>query len=996
MVGVAGRRHLATLKYSLGENFDQYLTQATKRALQGGFGQASSAEKRAKVERRKSLQGRRVSFAPDDQLRTIQLFQRDCDSPSERRLGGNQGEADPPATSIDVAELGTPPAGLRQGDGAGSPMELTLSSPMAPAGYEQHAESRIARTGSSPGQDVSMDLTLGAPAAWRGAGQQHMADLQTSGPVAAQSTFGIGPQASTNRGMQPSGDVSMELTSATGASLPAGLEEMTGQGLMTPGFTGVLAGGRHPAWGSQTEHTAMQPAMAMDGSPDGQVGKWGFAPGMDDTMEMNLEGKGRDLMGDTTFGHVFGGYESTTNTMGVRRSSQMFIPATLQPAQSATHPAAVALTPPAAHASAHSALPLPGHSTHSAATSSPNIAAQSRSAAAHSNYSAAGSSPPSAMAPSAGEGTCSRAAWAAGTDEGQNAAFDHGCGRPRDSIGAMMQQQDPGRDQENVSGWLVDGPEGAAGLASLIVLVLKSGPGTPFKERQPASLPDVDPARYPSPKTLADWFETPQGTAAPPSHPCSQTRSQSRYTLSGHRTCPTPRAITLQDFLQGVDVQLLDHVLRGPSLAPVNAALDPPPRHWRYPLSHHISAPECWKLMCITVPRMAVLEESCGILDAEIDSKRAGLAQKEADLARTNPSVFLDLQRGSREQVETLKKCAAVLKRSCRKQTEGSWKRWRTGLEQRRQMSLQENMRTLQGDAAFLQVSMSHQQEVGARLETYIAESEARLQAAKARKEEEAGRQARHKMEEVDILANCLGWRPETLSRQLVGSSQQGPLEGPPQGFKLCFSPHLSLCVRFEAVESLEAAQMCIRGELLWTDSGSPSLGKALLASLMGHPLAPSTKGDSSSRSGVAHSSLGAPTQPLAAFELTGKCAPTALAEKVRELSSQIQQARAVARDADELMLAVPRQYQLSTFAAWHGVWTKDRGPIQPDGSFERDQALCERPPAAGTAAMGVATPPAASTVGHPSPGAGPSDALQSPDAAALNVFSNPLYSVAR
>ena len=50
--------------------------------------------------------------------------------------------------------------------------------------------------------------------------------------------------------------------------------------------------------------------------------------------------------------------------------------------------------------------------------------------------------------------------------------------------------------------------------------------------------------------------------------------------------------------------------------------------------------------MCITVPRMAVLEESCGILDAEIDSKRAGLAQKEADLARTNPSVFLDLQVG--------------------------------------------------------------------------------------------------------------------------------------------------------------------------------------------------------------------------------------------------------------------------------------------------------------------------------------------------------------
>ena len=53
---------------------------------------------------------------------------------------------------------------------------------------------------------------------------------------------------------------------------------------------------------------------------------------------------------------------------------------------------------------------------------------------------------------------------------------------------------------------------------------------------------------------------------------------------------------------------------------------------------------DCWKLMCITVPRMAVLEESCEILQAEIEAKRARLAEKEAALAHTNPPVFTRLQ----------------------------------------------------------------------------------------------------------------------------------------------------------------------------------------------------------------------------------------------------------------------------------------------------------------------------------------------------------------
>ena len=61
---------------------------------------------------------------------------------------------------------------------------------------------------------------------------------------------------------------------------------------MRANATGVLEGGRHPAWGSQTEHTAMQLGRDVEASPDGQMGKWGFMPGAEDTMELNLEHKG--------------------------------------------------------------------------------------------------------------------------------------------------------------------------------------------------------------------------------------------------------------------------------------------------------------------------------------------------------------------------------------------------------------------------------------------------------------------------------------------------------------------------------------------------------------------------------------------------------------------------------------------------------------------------------------------------------------------------------
>ncbi len=77
----------------------------------------------------------------------------------------------------------------------------------------------------------------------------------------------------------------------------------------------------------------------------------------------------------------------------------------------------------------------------------------------------------------------------------------------------MMQQPEPGRDQENISGWLVEDPDGGAGRASLGAPSPMHAPphpshradwptshATPLGERQPMSA-DRDAATYASPKS---------------------------------------------------------------------------------------------------------------------------------------------------------------------------------------------------------------------------------------------------------------------------------------------------------------------------------------------------------------------------------------------------------------------------------------------------------------------------------------------------------------
>ena len=68
--------------------------------------------------------------------------------------------------------------------------------------------------------------------------------------------------------------------------------------------------------------------------------------------------------------------------------------------------------------------------------------------------------------------------------------------------------------------------------------------------------------------------------------------------------------------------------------------------------------------------------------------------------------------------------------------------------------------------------------------------------------------------------------------------------------------------------------------------AGGPSLGKAILASLMGHPLA--AKSTAASSHGSAESQSATPSRQLDSWELAGKGASAALADRVRRVSAQV------------------------------------------------------------------------------------------------------------
>ena len=122
------------------------------------------------------------------------------------------------------------------------PMDTVVSQMQAIQG--QHVHDFATPTA---GGDMSMDLTFGAPAAWKG-------QVQQSGPDLQAGDFAVGsPQSAAawrgshdtdryqNRQHDVIRDMSMELMTASAASSPAARDATLGQGLLTLGFTGEMS-----------------------------------------------------------------------------------------------------------------------------------------------------------------------------------------------------------------------------------------------------------------------------------------------------------------------------------------------------------------------------------------------------------------------------------------------------------------------------------------------------------------------------------------------------------------------------------------------------------------------------------------------------------------------------------------------------------------------------------------------------------------------------------
>lgn len=122
------------------------------------------------------------------------------------------------------------------------PMDTVVSQGQATQGRQVHDFAT-----PTVGGDMSMDLTFGAPEAWKG-------QVQQSGPNLQAGNFAVGSPRSEvawrgghdadpyqNRRHDVARNMSMELTTASAASSPAARDATLGQGLLTLGFTGEMS-----------------------------------------------------------------------------------------------------------------------------------------------------------------------------------------------------------------------------------------------------------------------------------------------------------------------------------------------------------------------------------------------------------------------------------------------------------------------------------------------------------------------------------------------------------------------------------------------------------------------------------------------------------------------------------------------------------------------------------------------------------------------------------
>ncbi|WPT12075.1 hypothetical protein PSENEW3n2_00003733 [Picochlorum sp. SENEW3] len=170
--------------------------------------------------------------------------------------------------------------------------------------------------------------------------------------------------------------------------------------------------------------------------------------------------------------------------------------------------------------------------------------------------------------------------------------------------------------------------------------------------------------------------------------------------------------ITFQDFAKIVEVQFLDNLRRGASINYADLQPNPIPSNLK----------ESYSLLCITAPNVAELETAINTLQSEITRLRSSASDLEVMLGQTNPAIFRHVQTASYEQLEALRGNVASLKKACRAKATALLKDVRCQMEESKHGRLCRAHDGLKSDLAWLQEVQRHAKGISNAASAFAAE----------------------------------------------------------------------------------------------------------------------------------------------------------------------------------------------------------------------------------------------------------------------------------
>lgn len=469
----------------------------------------------------------------------------------------------------------------------------------------------------------------------------------------------------------------------------------------------------------------VMPSPPVQPSPDGrksvegasQENKWGFMPGDDDTLDVDLKGHGRMFMGDKTYSKMYADNVTATSLASVEKSVSLDGEVRGPGMRAPEHPAL---------------LQSPNYTDSSIGTvSTRRISVDGRRMSVSSRrMSMAGNVHIKNPGVAADDEEEDLLAESPGSMKAKS--FDVLAGLKNRLSGVT--KPSPRRKSLPLVPEDMEMPESSfhSPAGSGAHIMYKSPPPSATSGRQRTSFysnRDSIPGRGTPGSVSKSGMRTPvRANALIPVNNPPNSNSQAppgsaiaaRYPGSAIATgrlsqgfTPSRLApITFQDFAKIVEVQFLDNLRRGASINYADLQPNPIPSNLK----------ESYTLLCITAPNVAELETAINTLQSEITRLRSSASDLEVMLGQTNPAIFRHVQTASYEQLEALRGNVASLKKACRAKATALLKDVRCQMEESKHSRLSRAYDGLKSDLAWLQEVQRHTKGISNAAAAFAAE----------------------------------------------------------------------------------------------------------------------------------------------------------------------------------------------------------------------------------------------------------------------------------